>query len=366
VRATVDAKEFSQALDKVSKAAAKHSLLPVLEGVLVQIANGRCTLTATDMGTWLTAELPAQGDNLSFVFLRTRDVVRACRYFEGGLTLETIQGSTGKEHMCHVILTSGPRAAKIETGLAEDFPKIPEIAAEHTFIANAAHLLKRIDRVRYTLVKPEPETKATACNVQFCGNNVFALDGMRMAWDTDQELSVPKPFMVPPEPLGFLKLFGDQEVSVQLSGLYLQITGEGISILTRLTEGLTFDMSGAIPKRYLEEFSVSPREFLKELSYLKEFIPTTVNPYVYFSGGRLSMIVAGGNYSTAIQIDGESGIDFAFDLRYMIDAMKQFKEEKLVHLKVSSPVAPIVIGAEGRSDSALVLPLRTKAATVAA
>ena len=76
MRATVNAKEFSQALDKVSKVI-KRSAIPIIEGVLVRIANGRCTLTATDLTTWLTAEIASEGDDLSFVLRRIKDTARA-------------------------------------------------------------------------------------------------------------------------------------------------------------------------------------------------------------------------------------------------------------------------------------------------
>ncbi len=47
-----------------------------------------------------------------------------------------------------------------------------------------------------------------------------------------------------------------------------------------------------------------------------------------------------------------------FSLRYMEDAMKQFKGEHLVKMKLSSSFGPIVIEAENRNDFAMVLPVR--------
>lgn len=77
MRAVVDAKEFSKALDKVSKAVRKSKYIPVLEEVLVQFRNGRCVLTGTDLETWLTAEIPARGDDFAFIFYRTASAVKA-------------------------------------------------------------------------------------------------------------------------------------------------------------------------------------------------------------------------------------------------------------------------------------------------
>ena len=51
-RAVVDAKEFSHAMSKISKVL-KKCAIPILEEVCLRIQNGRCTLTATDLETWL-------------------------------------------------------------------------------------------------------------------------------------------------------------------------------------------------------------------------------------------------------------------------------------------------------------------------
>lgn len=85
-RATVDARAFADAMNKVSKVLRK-SPLPILEEIAVHVENGLCTLTATDLDTWLVAELPARGDDVSFVFSRTKDVMKACAHFEGELAL---------------------------------------------------------------------------------------------------------------------------------------------------------------------------------------------------------------------------------------------------------------------------------------
>ena len=112
MRAAVDAKEFSQALSKVVKVL-KPSVVPVMEGVLVQIMDGRCTITATDFTTWLTTEVPAVGDDMGFVFQRPKDAARACGHFEGELVLETEEKDTGKNRWLQLTMSCGTRAAQI-------------------------------------------------------------------------------------------------------------------------------------------------------------------------------------------------------------------------------------------------------------
>ena len=364
MKAVVDAKEFSQALNKVIKAL-KPSAVPVLAGVLVQIKDGLCTMTASDWSTWLTTAIPAEGDDLGFVFQHPKDTARACGHFEGRLTLEVEDKNLGKGHWIKLTMSCGPRVAQIETFSSEEYPSIPKNRVRQTYMVNAARLLERVEHISYMLVKPGPATGAQSTHVQFKGNQVYALDGYRLAWDMDDSLTVQQPFMALPEALGYLKFFGDQEVTASVGENYLQLSDGMTMIQTRIEGPLVFNMDGAVPKKFLEEFCVSPKEFLKELDYLKQLVRSTDKANIRFSGGRLYLPAASGNYSTQIQIDGTSNIDFGFDLRYMIDALRQFRGEARVKMKVISPMAPIVLEAEGRGDSAMVLPVRISAAAAA-
>lgn len=364
MRAIVDAKEFSQALDKVSKVI-KRSAIPVLGGVLVQVANGRCTLTATDLTTWLIAEIPAQGEDLSFVLLRIKDTARACRHFNGELTLETAESGSGRDRRLLLAMSCGVREAKFHADLPEDYPGQEQGTLMGNFTANAERLLERVEHVKYMLKKPEFKVSASLSHVQFSANDIYALDGYRLAWDNDPKLRVPMPFMALPEALEYLRFFGEKEVSLAFSSRNLQITDGAFTIQTRFEMAGMFNLDGAIPDKSTEEFYVSPKEFLKELTYLKEFIPSTGKPYVCFSNGRLSMRVIGEDYSTAVQIDGESKIEFGFDLGNMIDALRQFRTEPWVKVKVISPAAPIILEVDNRSDHAMVLPIRMSAVAAA-
>lgn len=357
MRAIVDAKEFSQALNKVNKVL-KQSAIPILEGVLVQIKDNICTLTATDFTTWLTTSVPATGDDLGFVFQRPKDAAKACAYFEGELTLDTVEKSAEQDHCMKLAMLCGPRAAQVMAYLPEDYPSMPEHQAKHTYRVNAARLLERLEHVKYTLMKPDPATRAQSTHVQFSGNKVYALDGNRLAWDMDDALCVQQPFMVLPEALVHLKMFGNQEVTASMGERYLRITDEKTVIQTRIEGPFVFNVDGAIPKNFSEEFYIFPKDFLRELDYLKKLAHNAGKVSVYFSKGRLSMIAAGGRYDTQVQIDGTSEIDFGFELRYMIDALRQFQGEPAVKMKVINSMAPIVLETEGRSDFAMVLPVR--------
>ena len=143
----VDAKAFAEAMNKVSRVL-KKSVLPMLEEIAVSVKDGRCTLAATDMDTWLAAELPACGDDLSFVFQRTKDVMKACAHFEGELelTLDTEDKKNWKLELC-----CGQRAAAFTAASHEDYPECRDIENDASLRVNAAELFRSVERVRYAV-----------------------------------------------------------------------------------------------------------------------------------------------------------------------------------------------------------------------
>ena len=72
------------------------------------------------------------------------------------------------------------------------------------------------------------------------------------------------------------------------------------------------------------------------------------------------MNVPTGRFATRVSMVGRGDLAIGFNLRYMIDALRQFRKEPMVRLKLSGPYTPIVVAAEGRSDFALVLPVRLR------
>ena len=355
LRATVDARAFSEALKSVIPVL-KTSSVFVLEEVSVRFSDGRCILTATDLTTWVIKEIPASGDNFSFVFSRTKKVERACRCFDGSLTVDLTE-NVNKDNGGFVRLSCGSRTAEFDTHSTDLCLDVPEVKGDVSFTVNAASLMERIDRVSYATLKPGQSTSEHAACVEFSGSQVFALDGSRAAWDNGETV-FPQPFLVQAAPLHHLKVFGCCKVEFRFSKPWLSVTYGYTTVIFQTADSEPYHLESAIPQKYLEEFSVSPREFLAELNYLKDVLPRTPRPYVYLRGNELLMQVHDRKYSTAIKISRTGDTTVGFHLRYLHDALSQFKSEEHVMVKISGVHTPVVIEAEGRSDCAMVLPLR--------
>ncbi len=360
MKASVDAKTFSAALDKTSTVL-KRSQFPVMNTVGLRFGDGKCMMTATDLSTWLSVEIPAQGDAFECAFYHNKDAAKACRFYEGLLSLEIVDSEDGRHKQRQIILSCGSRTAEFE-GLPpdEDLFTLPTDEVKASFSVDAAALLKRVERVKYAALKGTHDTRPSLTCVQFEKNMVLALDGQRAAYDTDPLLTFPRPFLVKADGLTHLKLFGDSPVQAHVGVRFTQFVGKGISLCCR-NEGVeVFKLDQAIPKDFREEIHICPKEFLRELDYLKSLLHSKEKPFIRFRGGELSLDAVSRKGQTSVPIEGKSTIEFGFDLNLMTEALKRFEGEARVKIKVASQSSPLILEAEGRNDHALVLPARLR------
>lgn len=164
-RIVVDARAFSDAMAKVSRVL-KKSPLPILGEICVSVRDGICTLTATDLETWITARLPVQGDDLTFVFNRTKDVMKALAHMDGELVMELTERAENSKEPQKLRLYCAQRLAEYEVSSIKDYPEMVMVEADKVFRANAEHLLESIERVRYHL-SLNADTDQYRCNL--CG-----------------------------------------------------------------------------------------------------------------------------------------------------------------------------------------------------
>ncbi len=312
-RAVVDAKEFSHAMSKISKIL-KKCAIPILEEVCLRIQNGRCTLTATDLETWLTAELPASGDDMFFVFRKTKDILRACSHFAGELTMEFSETRSGSKKAGKILLRCERRGAEFEVYDGADYPNMPQAPEGDAFSVSSARLSACVERVRYAAEKPSVSARPAAICVQFCGNRVYALDGTRLACDTLEGVSFPKPFLVRADVLAHLSAFGKEDMTVRIGSSHVLFASGNLRMLARLQGVDTYNVDAVIPKGYRESVTVKTADFVRELNYLKECSALTAKPYVRFAGEQLSIAASGGAFETGIEVRGRGDMVLGFDL----------------------------------------------------
>ena len=349
MKATMDARQFSRALEMASKAINRHSPVPDLEQIRVDAAPGRCRLTATNLKQFLAVELPAEGEEFSFLFYNTPAVLKASKFFDGSLSLDY------DEAHGELVMICGPRSSRIAVNSAEVYPDFPQEAPKDVYYTNAQTLSRRFDRVKYAMGAPDPARQSLA-GVRFIDKRIATLDGYRMAVNTDDTLVVGRPFILPEEAMTLLPLFGGANISVEVGEKWCTLRSQEVQLATRMLEFDRFSLDAAIPPTFKEVYDVDVKQFTDELKYLDALIFKKGRVPVKFSGGKLTASNPNGNYQSSIDLSAPASIDYGFDPKLMLGALSQFKAAGTVTVKVSSPNAPIVL-TDGGADLALVLPV---------
>ena len=353
MRAVVDSSAFSAALKDAARVLGA-SPIPELSEVRAQFSGGRCILTATDLTTWLTAELPATGDDFSFLFSSTKNLVKACGYYSGDIFFEL----EGDEESPTLRVSCGDKTGALPVYSDQNYPVFPE-AEGNTVICDADALYRRIERIRYAAVGNASRPELSG--VRFQDERIWCVDGYRAAVSRNAVLCVERPFILPAEALRNLRVFGTQPVKIQVGTKCVCFSGRDRRLMIKpLEAGDRLELDSVMTERPRGQYRICRTEFLEALRYLKEFVRTKGEYSTAFVDGRLVIQTAAGQYSADLGLGPACRIETAFDLRFMKEALEQFDGAGYVTLQIADAPMPIFLSEDSGENTALVLPVHMR------
>ena len=118
--------------------------------------------------------IPAVGDSFSFVFVGTRKILSACKYFSGELELTyTIEPTeTNPDPRGQISISDGKRSLKRSTERTSDFPELKEKPLDRHYPVNPKRLLERFKRVKYAV--SSNDARPNQCCIEFLKDKIIA------------------------------------------------------------------------------------------------------------------------------------------------------------------------------------------------
>jgi DNA polymerase-3 subunit beta len=348
---TVNANEFLSALTKATKINKGKQPLPILQEVKMSFENGKCILTSSNLEQWGTFSISAYGDSFTFIPQNTASIVKACKFFKGDLVLDY-----DKEKNT-VQFSSNGKSCKVLCCDVKDYPEMPTPTAEHTYHTNADELFNRYGKIKYAISKEDSRPIYTG--VCFNRNQMVALDGYRMAINSNEKLKVDSKFVVPQRTMNLLDSFDKSDIEIEVSKTHIVFKNSEVTIMSRLLEGEYLDYDLAIPKNNNEIYTVNVKQYVNELKYLKEFDDRNSKRPVKFDNGTLSLHNSNGEFKAHVDIKGNAKSVYGYNLHYMMDVLSQFKHIDNITIKTNSSVQPIVL-TDNKDNLALICPVRLK------
>jgi DNA polymerase-3 subunit beta len=124
-RATVDSADLRKALEFVVWAQCRHSSIPILRMVRIVVADGRMTLSCSDLDNFADAWLPVEEGEADFATtIRPRFLQDALRHHSGPVTISHDVSAQGDRQT--TIQSGELRAVARELCPAGDFPAMPD------------------------------------------------------------------------------------------------------------------------------------------------------------------------------------------------------------------------------------------------
>lgn len=361
---------FLKALNSVGSAASANSPLPILSGIKISAKETGLWLVASDTNITIQEIIP-MNDDTKLEIEKYGDVVLDSRYISEAVrkldslyvNIEIIDGALTR--------ISGNNAEYEINGVsANAFPDIDLLKPETTFKMSAYKLKEIINQTAFACATSEERPIFTGVNFILDGNtlNCVATNSYRLAKkvvtvDIDSQFNITVPASNLNEVVKSIESNDDIEIAVSNKVVQFYIGHKLIQ--SRLVDGLFPDINRLIPSEFGYELTVNTSDLISSIdrsSFLKSDGYWNVRLEASNEGINISSKSQeiGSSHETLSPIDYKGGqFKISFSGRYMIEALRSFRTEKVKILFVGEMQAFIIVNPNDDSVVQLVLPVRT-------
>jgi DNA polymerase-3 subunit beta len=362
MKITCITEKLREIISSIDRLTAKHPSLPTLGYILCTVSKNSISFRATNLS--IGAEGTIQG----------RDGEDGSVAIEGKSFLQALGGDSNSETTLTLkddvlTITSGKYKTTLKTFSQEDFPTLPQIQGT-TITTPSSVLLEGINSVVYAAsmsdIKPEiasvyiyPEEN----NLVFVATDTFRLAEKKIKITDIYGFS---PILIPAKnALEIARILStlDQIISISFSENQITISGKGIYITSRITQG-------SFPNYH----QIIPKEFSTTATFLNKDLEETLKSLTSFSDkfNQVTITITPKDKECVFEAkNGEKGeqlavIDGAFtgekvsfnvNARYILDILGVSKTDSL-SFNIFGQQKPIVINPIGDTSFLyLVMPI---------
>ncbi len=323
----------------------KRSTLPILSNVLLEVSNGKLTITATDLDLIFIHQIPnvdiiEEGKTTS-TSSTLYDIVRK---FSSGSKINFSNPSENKLH-----LESEKSVFNLNCMSASEFPLTEENFNENEFSLNSKDLLKLLNKCKFSV--SNDETRHYLSGIFFhqteVDNKIFltaaATDSHRMSISKIRlQNKVQFDQIILPKKTIFqlCSLLEDYEGEVKISNVKSKIKFEidNSILISKLIDGKFPNYVQVIPKENQKKLEVDLKLFLNSVDRVAS-VSLDKKDGVKFnlSKNNLDLSVnntnsGDGKESLSVKFDHE--LDISFNSRYLIDVASQLDGDNIeIYLK---------------------------------
>lgn len=359
------------------------SVLSTIEGILIEArVPDTCILTTYDLEKGVRTTIEAKVIEEGKFIINAQKFNQTIRVMGGDEITLTVDD---KMSAC---ISCGKSSHKMSALPGDDFPALPELTSDRSFITNQAVLKKMISQTSFAMAVNDQRAVLNGCFFKITDDSLMAVscDGFKSAKcrkDTDLEnkntngnAHLDYSFIVPVKTVNELnKLISDDEEA--LTQIYVTrkhivfLIGE-LTFFSRLIDGNYIDYDRIMIKNHKLNIVVDKQTLVSALEraalVTEERIAGSVRSHVKLEvcEGLLKISATSASGSTydeiAVEHDGPDLV-IAFNNRFLIDSVRACDADR-IRISMSSPLTSINIepadAEEGKEEVFMILPVRMK------
>ncbi|HEU4706275.1 MAG TPA: DNA polymerase III subunit beta [Solirubrobacterales bacterium] len=366
MKLTTKREDLVSKLSIVSRAVSTRAATQALSGVLLNAADGRVTLAATDLDLGLETGLDAEVEQPGAILLPGRLFAEVAR----SLPDATVEIES-REAERDVEIRSGGSSFHLRVLPVEDFPKLPQPQEGGGMEIPAAALEESIELVARAASKDDMRPVLTGVFVTASGKEMtmVATDSYRLAVkrteleaDLGGELEANIPARALRELGRILSSEGAGEASISLLPNQAVFLAGSILLSTRLIDGQFPNFRQLLPESYEHDVRLPRGEFLDVTRRVSQLAQRNAPLRLSFESGELTVAaetpdVGDARETMPAAFDGES-LEIGFNPEFLREGIESVQGDEVL-VRLISPLRPgLLEPVEGDDFRYLVMPIR--------
>lgn len=365
---SISSDELRNQLQIANGAIGSNPVLPILEDFLFRIEGNRLIISATDLETSISTEMPVNADAEGSVAIPARILLDTLK----ALPTQPITISVDMETY-GVEITSAYGKYKLAGENGDDFPRIPSSDDVDTVEVPAKYLVKGVNKSLFAASTDElrPAMTGVFFQVDFNGLTLVATDAHKLVKYTFSkvETSVSTSFIVPKKALTLLKNAlpsGDDAVKISFNKANAFFSYDNVHLVCRLIDARYPDYNAVIPTDNPNKMTISRSDLQNSLKRIAIYANKTTNQVVLnIADGSLTLSAQDLDFSNEAMEQlpcGYEGSDMiiGFNAKFMAE-MLGILDGDSISVEMSTPSRAGIIlpseQAEGEDLLMLIMPV---------
>ena len=375
--------EISAAVAPLMCAVSGKSTLSTIEGILIEAkAPDTCVLTTFDLDKGVRITVEAKVIEEGSYIINAQKFNQTLRVMEGEEVTLTV------DEKLVACIFSGRSSHKMSALVGSDFPNIPDLVSDRSFIVGQAVVKKMMNQVSFAMGVNDQRNVLNGTFFKITDDSIMmvACDSFKLAKcskvtelvnkNTNGNEHLEYKFIVPVKTMNELsRLLSDDEDAVMqifVTRKHIVFLIGELTFFSRLVDGEYIDYDRIIMSSHKISVKLDRRELISALEraalVTEEKIAGSVRSHVKLDVSqdilKISAVSSAGSTYDELFIE-HTGDDLliAFNNRYLIDSVKACSDEKIV-LSMSSPLTSMNIQPsveeEGEEEIFMLLPVRMK------